>query len=258
MSTPLPDAHQACLDRLLGRLQSDARIEAVLGGGSLVHGGFDAQSDLDLVIVVADAAYGEVMATRLLLAESLGDFITGFTGEHVGEPRLLICLYGPPLIHVDHKFIKADDLSHMVERPIILWARDSGNITQRLDAADIRWPNAPAEWFEARAWIWLHYGATKLQRGELWEAIAMLGFFREQVLGALLHRRAGRMQRGLRRIEQVAGSETLALTHAKHDAASVAAALKASAEIYLALRRDDPPQRPTPHMPEALWPYLIV
>lgn len=41
------------------------------------------------------------------------------------------------------------------------------------------------QWFEARAWIWLHYAATKLARGELYEAIGMLGFFREQVLGPL-------------------------------------------------------------------------
>jgi hypothetical protein len=33
--------------------------------------------------------------------------LVGFTGEHVGEPRVLICLYGPPVLHVDLKFGKS-------------------------------------------------------------------------------------------------------------------------------------------------------
>ena len=32
-----------------------------------------------------------------------------FTGEHVGESRVLICLYGPPLLHVDLKFVSLSD-----------------------------------------------------------------------------------------------------------------------------------------------------
>lgn len=45
-----------------------------------------------------------------------------------------------------------------------------------------------AEWFESRARIWLH-AVVKLGRGELFEAIGMLSFFREQVLGPMLYRR---------------------------------------------------------------------
>ena len=44
--------------------------------------------------------------------------------------------------------------------------------------------------------------ATKLLRGELYEAVGMLAFFREQILGPMFHREAGRPQRGVRRIEQ--------------------------------------------------------
>ena len=45
------------------------------------------------------------MAQRKVLAGTLGHLLHAFTGEHVGEPRLLICLYGPELLHVDLKFM---------------------------------------------------------------------------------------------------------------------------------------------------------
>jgi hypothetical protein len=254
----LPVLHQAFVDRLCAVVAGDPRIDALLAGGSLVHGGVDEQSDIDVVVVVAGDAYAQVMASRHAFAEGLSDLLSAFTGEHVGEPRLLICLYGPPLLHVDFKFVTADDLASMVERPLILWARDAAAIAAKLDAARIAWPDRDAEWFEARAWVWLHYGAAKLKRGELHEALAMLGFFREQVLGAMLHRRAARSQRGLRRIEAhgLDPDDLLKSTIAGHDAGEIRAALLASADAYLALRADAPPLRPVAAMPEALRAYL--
>lgn len=127
-------------------------------------------------------SYADVMASRMAFANTLPDFVSGFTGEHVGEPRLLIGLYGPPLLHIDLKFVLASDLDHQIERRAVLFARHPMEIGTHIQAAEVKWPNLPSEWFEARAWIWLHYAATKLARGELYEAIGMLGFFREQVL----------------------------------------------------------------------------
>ena len=59
------------------------------------------------------------------------------------------------------------------------------------------------------AWVWLHYVATKLLRGEHFEAIGGLDFFRDQVLGAMLQRNAGRRPRGVRRVEDVEGAKAL-------------------------------------------------
>lgn len=254
----LPALHQAFVDRLCAAMPEDGRVDALLAGGSLVHGGVDDQSDIDIVVVVADDAYAGVMAARHAFAESFGELLSAFTGEHVGEPRLLICLYGPPLLHVDFKFVTADDLGSMVERPQILWARNEPAIAAKLDAARIAWPDRDADWFEARAWVWLHYGAAKLKRGELHEALAMLGFFREIVLGAMLHRRAARSQRGLRRIEAhgLDPEGLLKSTVAGHDAAEIRAALLASIDAYLALRADAQPSKPVASMPEALRTYL--
>jgi hypothetical protein len=256
----LPPMHRAYLDRLIAVLDQDPRFTALLGAGSLIHGGFDDHSDLDCVLVVEAAHYAEVMAARMAFAESIGPLIAAFTGEHVGEPRLLICLYGPPLLHVDLKCVTADDLDRMVERPVILWARAPDAIARRLDAAAIAWPDQPPEWFEARVWVWLHYGATKLQRGELFEAIAMLGFLREQVLGPMLHRRAGRPQRGVRRLEQrdVGATAALKATLAGHDAAEIAAALRAAAALYVELRADQMPSETAPGMPGAVMAMLAA
>ncbi|MGS1078998.1 nucleotidyltransferase domain-containing protein [Pseudoxanthomonas beigongshangi] len=258
MTRVLPQPHQAFLERMRAAVSSDPRLKALLAGGSYLHGGFDRYSDLDFVIVVDDDACAEVMASRRSFAESLGELLSAFTGEHVGEPRLLICLYGPPLLHVDLKFVISGDLDQLVERPVVLFARDGSGIEARLDAAAIRWPDRTPEWFEQRAWVWLHYGAAKLGRGELFEAMGMLAFFRDQVLGPMLHRRAGRPQRGVRRMEMSGGPERELLTRtaAIHDARAIRGALSAAAAIYVDLRDDEPPREKVAHMPDALLDFL--
>jgi hypothetical protein len=42
-------------------------------------------------------------------ASRLGELLPSFTGEHVGEPRLLICLYNNPLLHAELKFVTPEE-----------------------------------------------------------------------------------------------------------------------------------------------------
>ncbi len=254
----LPEVHAGIVERIRRVVAADARLQALLAGGSWVHGGLDRHSDLDFVIVVDQAGYAEVMAGRMAIAEAIGGLLAAFTGEHVGEPRLLICLYGPPLLHVDLKFVTAEDLDDRVERPAVVFARDPAAIERRLDGARIAWPDRSPQWFEQRAWIWLHYAATKLDRGELLEAIAMLAYFRDQVLGPMLHRRGGRPQRGVRRLEQQAEGvdHRLLATVTGHDATAVRAGILAAVELYVDLRHDQPPGQPVAAMPEALLGFI--
>lgn len=258
MHQALPALHSGFVDAARAEVERDGRLIALLAGGSYVHGGFDRHSDLDLVIVSDDDAYDEVLAGRQAFAVRLGGLLAAFTGEHVGEPRLLICLYGPALLHVDLKFVTADDLDHRVERPAVLFARDPQSIGARLDRARIAWPERAPEWFEQRAWIWLHYAAAKLGRGELFEAIGMLAFFREQVLGPMLQRRAGRPMRGVRRLERhdPAGSTRLEATVATHDAAALRTAVLSAMDLYVELRADAPPAHPVAGMPEGIRRYI--
>ncbi|MCV9934750.1 hypothetical protein OIU35_00095 [Boseaceae bacterium BT-24-1] len=258
MPSTLPHAHAEFLERARNATARDERFSALLIGGSYIHGGLDEHSDLDFVVVVEDDRYADVMASRMTFADTLADLVSAFTGEHVGEPRLLICLYGSPLLHVDLKFVLAADLDHQIERRAVLFARDPAAIEKRMQAGSVEWPNLSSEWFETRAWIWLHYAATKLARGEFYEAIGMLAFFREQVLGPLIFRRFGKNQRGVRRLEALGLDEEgkLVATIACHDASSIRNAIKASIDLYLDLRADDPLLRPTRRMPGLLRDFI--
>lgn len=64
----------------------------------------DEFSDLDLVLVPKEKVSND-KPEMPDYAKRFGPFLSGFTGEHVGEPRVLICLYGEPLLHVDVKFV---------------------------------------------------------------------------------------------------------------------------------------------------------
>ena len=113
MTGTLPASHAAFLDKARSILSTDPRIHTLLAGGSLIHGGMDEFSDLDFLVVVEEDAYPEVLAARMEIARRLGPLLSAFTGEHVGEPRLLICLYGPELLHIDLKFITMVDLDRL-------------------------------------------------------------------------------------------------------------------------------------------------
>jgi len=253
----LPDLHARMLERVVTVVRTDARFEALLGTGSLAYGGFDEHSDLDFVIVVRANDHAEAMAEREAFAARLGPLLAAFGGEHVGEPRLLICLFGPPLLHVDLKFITPADLSGLSEHPVALWARDTGDLERRLAGLTVSGRGRDAQWYEDRAWVWLHYVATKLLRGEHFEAIGGLDFFRDQVLGSMLQRNAGRTPRGVRRVEDVAGAKALlAPTLPSTGHRSIAEALKRSAALYVELRTAEPPSSPVKGMPGLLLDFV--
>jgi hypothetical protein len=98
-----------------------------------------------------------------------------------------------------------------------------------------------------------------MQRGELFEAMGTIAFFREQVLGPMLHRRSNRPQRGVRKIElDGQAKKALFATVAVHDPKSVSAALMSAARLYLELREDEKPKALTPGMPDLLTPLLTL
>lgn len=257
MIAKLPAMHAAMLEKIVAAMSGDPSFEALLGTGSMASGGFDEESDLDLVLVVRSEAHDGVMTEKRAFAGRLGALLAAFTGEHVGEPRLLICLYGPPLLHVDLKFVVTDDLGSFSERPLLLWARDIPTFRSRLDAIPIGQAGHSAQWFEDRTWLWLHYSVTKVRRGEYFEALSGLDFFRDVVLGPMLRRNAGEGPRGLRRIEGSPGArERLLPTLATYDRAAIIEALRQSIALYIKLREADPPPAPTAHMPQALLDYI--
>ncbi|HVX42383.1 MAG TPA: nucleotidyltransferase domain-containing protein [Mycobacteriales bacterium] len=185
MDQVLPALAGPVLDRLLGRLAEDDRVVGVTAGGSAVTGTMDEYSDLDLVVVCRPGAGAAVRAGIADVAAAAGPLLASFTGEHVGEPRLTIALYGPPALHVDLKTIEVADLSERVEDGVILWER-ADDLRTAMAASPARWPDPDPQWIEDRFWVWVHYGATKIARGEFFECLDALSLLRSAALGPLI------------------------------------------------------------------------
>ena len=225
------------LVELVAGLRRASGIVGVAAGGSFISGDMDEFSDLDLVVLTDPSLFGEAPDRRRALAASLGGLLAAFSGEHVFEPRLLICLYGPPLVHVDLKFVTPDGLASRVEDPIVLWDRD-GQLRAALRNGSASYPAPDPQWLEDRFWIWVHYIATKIGRGELFSALDSLAFLRARVLGPLALEEATAQPSGVRRIERAAPSRAseLEATVARYDAGDCLRALGAAIALYRSLR----------------------
>lgn len=155
----------------------------------------------------------------------------------MGEPRLLITLFGPPLTHVDLKYVTPDDLRKRVEDGVVLWQR--GDVVDRAHAESAaHWPAPDPQWIEDRFWVWVHYVAVKIGRGELFEAIDGLGMLRSAAIAPLAT--LGRTARpaGVRRLETLAPElvPELRQTVATADRDDCLRALKVSVELYRTVR----------------------
>lgn len=239
-AVPLPEVPARFLAAALPRLAADPRIVGVAAGGSYVSGNFDEFSDLDLVVAVESEAHDDVMRERQTIAAGLGPLLAAFTGEHVGEPRLLICLYGSDassVLHVDLKFVRLADVAKRVEDPAVLWARDE-RLAAELQVGTAQYPAPDLQAVEDRFWVLVHYVATKVGRGELLEAVAALDFCRFLALGPLALQSRGARPTGVRKLEQVAPdlAAEIARTVAPCEATACFAALEVTIDLYRRLR----------------------
>jgi hypothetical protein len=254
----LPARHREFLTAALSAWRAHPDILGVLAGGSFLSRSMDEFSDLDLVLVVSDTLRASIAQERTGIARAAGPLLQGFTGEHVGEPRLLICLYGPPLLHVDLKFISVSELGSRIEDPEILFERD-GVISERLRATQAKPLEAPtAQWIEDRFWVWIHYGIDKIRRGELFECLDMLAFLRAQALAPLISLIDGGLFRGVRRLDTSRHASALARTCAQPETEDCLRAMAAAVECYASLRGQLPAAaapRPSPAEP-AVRAYL--
>ncbi|MFE9724435.1 nucleotidyltransferase domain-containing protein [Streptomyces sp. NPDC005794] len=228
-----PSLHGRFLSDVLPRIRKDPRVAGVAVAGSIAAGHPDVYSDVDLIVVIDDEAFDGVMAERLELIGSWADLVAGFTGEHVGEPRLIITLVGPPLLHVDFKFVRASGFAERIEDPEVLWDRDGG-LARALAEQMLRTPPLDLQWIEDRFWVWVHYAATKLGRGELFEVVGFLSHLRETVLGPMAAQRVGALPRGVRRLESIAPDEArdLRATLCGDDLHDAGRAVLACVELY--------------------------
>jgi predicted nucleotidyltransferase len=180
-------------------VKEDENVIGLAVAGSWITNELDEFSDLDLVLVTKEKVGGN-KEKMLEYARRIPNFLSGFTGEHVGEPRLAICLYDRPLLHVDIKFVTPEEFRHRIETPILLLDKE-GVLKELLDQTEPKIPYPDFQWMEDRFWIWVHYGLLKIGRGELVEAFDFSSYLRMAVLGPLLHIKNGNLPRGVRKVE---------------------------------------------------------
>lgn len=219
-------------------VSADQNVLGLAVAGSWITNELDEYSDLDLVLVTKEQISSD-KEKMIDLAKSLGNFISGFTGEHVGEPRLLICLYDDPLLHVDIKFLTLQEFTNRIENPVILFERDD-LLTAIITSTEAKWPEPDFQWIEDRFWTWVHYACMKIGRGELMEAYDFLSFLRQTVFSPLMQVKNNKKVRGLRRVEtqlSLSDLENLKITIAQYNKASIIKALDNSISIYKSLRR---------------------
>lgn len=219
-------------------VQRDETVLGLAAGGSWTSGEMDEYSDLDLILITKGKVTGN-KEQMLQYAKSFGDLISGFTGEHVGEPRVLICLYDNPLLHVDIKFLILPEFYDRVENPAVLFER-SNQLSEIINLTNAVWPQPDFQWIEDRFWTWVHYACLKIGRGELMEAFDFLSFLRMTVLSPLLQVKNNKQARGLRRVEtglSPVDLENLKITIAQYNKPSVIKALDNCISIYKSLRR---------------------
>ncbi|GAA1608916.1 hypothetical protein GCM10009742_69130 [Kribbella karoonensis] len=242
----IPEHLRQVADDVVAEAAKDPRVLAVVAGGSVASGTSDEYSDLDLVLVCTAEGQPACLAEAKEFAARVGPLLSSFTGEHVGEPRLLIALYGPPPVHVDLKFVTPDGLRTRVEDGVVLWQRDDTVDKVRADS-EASWPPPDPQWIEDRFWVWVHYAAVKIARGELFEAIEVLGALRSAAIAPLAT--LGRTARpaGVRRLETLAPEllPQLRATIATADADDCRRALRAAVDVYRTVREGVPMVRRT-------------
>jgi len=225
-------------EKLPSILKNDSTVIGLAVGGSWLTGEMDEYSDLDLILVTEEKIVPD-KKKMLAYAKKFGNFISGFTGEHVGEPRLLICLFDDPLIHVDIKFLTLPELEERIEDPYILFERDN-RLTDLIKKTNAIKHPPGFQWIEDRFWTWVHYVATKIGRGEYFDAMSGLDYLRVHVLSHLMKFKNNIKLGGIRRVEfQLAAPdlENLKITVAEHEKESLCKAMDNTISIYRSLRR---------------------
>jgi predicted nucleotidyltransferase len=220
-------------------LEPDENVVGLAVAGSWLTDEIDEFSDLDLILVTNNKISGN---KNLMLdyAKKLGNFLSGFTGEHVGEPRVLICLYENPLLHVDIKFLTIEEFHNRIENPFLLIDKN-GQLEKVIKNTEAKFPYPDYQWIEDRFWIWIHYALLKIGRGEYFEAYDFFGFLRMTVFGPLLHIKNKNLPRGVRKVETALDNEDFAklkMTIPTYERKSLLKSLRNAVTIYREIRSE--------------------
>jgi hypothetical protein len=242
--------HQRMLDAVVASYRDDPRVAGVLLGGSNVAGGMDFYSDVDLDVMVADAAFDAVFAERDRVLAAVGRPLFRFMADIPGGEHLSVVLYdspaGPVKLDVEYHRASAIVPTWWLTRCRLLVDRTgalAATLAATLAASAGLQPPAPRvedlQELNQKFWPWCWYTFGKIVRGELWEAVDALHIIRTRTLVPLIAWAAGFRLEGSRRLERQADADLLgrlAATIALPERAPLYAALRASIALYDTLR----------------------
>jgi hypothetical protein len=238
--------HQRMLDAVVASYRDDPRVAGVLLGGSNVAGGMDFYSDVDLDVMVADAAFDAVFAERDRVLAAVGRPLFRFIADIPGGEHLSVVLYdspaGPVKLDVEYHRASAIVPTWWLTRCRLLFDRTGALASTLAASAGLR-PSAPRiedlQELNQKFWPWCWYAFGKIVRGELWEAVDALHIIRTRTLVPLIAWAAGFRLEGSCRLERQADADLLrrlAATITLPERAPLYAALQASIDLYDTLR----------------------
>jgi hypothetical protein len=219
----LPDLRRyfdAVIERLARRDGLGVALSGSLAGGA-AGGTIDRWSDLDLELFVGpDATVAETVEWMRAEISALGPLLTRFPATHLGLDDLWIFFFcaGDAVVKIDAWVLERAAIADFPDALLVL---DPGGHLAAVRAAGRPTPR-PAPDFEdlhAKMTGWIWYTATKIDRGEILEAIDGLGVMRGQALLPCLQLVDGLPFEGHRRLEIRLGPARLARLHATYPAA---------------------------------------
>jgi predicted nucleotidyltransferase len=210
----LPENYQSILDRFVAVCQTDARVVAAFLGGSFARGAGDAYSDLDLNVIIADAAYDDFFAERAAFTRQLGKPVFLEDAE-IGGADFVFFTFADGT-ECELGLGRASHFTHMHAGPYQVLLDPTGI----LNGAIFPWPEvASTEQLKTLrrliSWFWhdlSHHFITPMARGQLWSAYGGLEDLRRTCVNlARLNERFSAEAEGYDKVEQVLAVERLAL-----------------------------------------------
>jgi predicted nucleotidyltransferase len=169
----LPPHYQVIMNRFVAACQADARVVAATLYGSYASGTADAYSDLDLGLIITDAAYENFIAERETFLRLLGELLLL---EDFDLPHLVFVIF-PGGIEIELALGRASQFQHTHGGPYRVLL-DKTNLLA--GAVFPRSQPAPAEPRETLRrllyWFWhdLSHFIAAMGRGQIWWAYGQL------------------------------------------------------------------------------------
>jgi hypothetical protein len=203
-------------DRLVRALTERSDVQVGLAvSGSLVAGGIDQWSDLDLeVILPRGADVGAMLSWTSSIAQSVSQPLCFFPASHVGLDQILVFFFleDGQVVKADLYVVELDEYLGLTGNRLVV---DPGFVSEAREHAAPS-PPPPPDFEDLHmkfcGWIWYTY--TKIERGELMEAFDSLQVMRNRALLPSLQCVLQLPYEGNRRLEARLSPEMLAAVHA--------------------------------------------